>query len=67
MPKGVETVEMAYPRKLWYYYYYRNCMDRRHMMCSCALVDSLEASHAWAESIMKPMPEEKAQDMFLRN
>jgi len=41
-------------------------MDPRHMMCRCALVDSLEASYAWAQSIMKPLPEEKAQDRFLR-
>jgi hypothetical protein len=50
MSKGEERVEMAYPRK-WWYYYYRTCMHPRHMMCRCALVDILEASHAWAQSI----------------
>jgi hypothetical protein len=66
MLKGEKPAEMAYPRK-WWCYYYRNCMDPRQMMCRCALVDSLEASHAWTQSIMKPVLEEKEQDMFLRN
>jgi hypothetical protein len=62
MPRGVERVEMAYPRKWWYYY--RTYMDPRHMMCRCALEDSF--------SCMGPihyeaMSEEKAQDMILRN
>jgi hypothetical protein len=62
MPRRVERVEMAYPRKWWYYY--RTCMDPRHMMC---IRRQFVGFSCMGPIHYEGMSGEKAQDMFLRN